>query len=89
MLKDMRFKIIPLVVAILTAAVSAQSAVVDDARRMISEGQYSKALPLLQKELKSKPKDGVLNYLAAQCLMKMGDEKSALPMLRVKWPTRR
>lgn len=83
MLKDMRFKIIPLVVAILTAAVSAQSAVVDDARRMISEGQYSKALPLLQKELKAKPKDGVLNYLAAQCLMKMGDEKSALPMLRV------
>ena len=79
----MGFRTIILSLAISAAALAMDAAVIDDAKKMLADGQPSQALALLQKELKAKPKDGQLNYLAAMCYVKLGDEASALPLMRV------
>lgn len=43
-----------------------------DAKELYVEGKYSKALPLFEKELKKKPKDGVLNHWYGVCLYETG-----------------
>ncbi len=80
--QTMGFKKILLAISLSAVALSAAAAVVDDAKKLIADGQPSKALALIQRELKAKPKDGTLNYLAAQCYLKMGDEASALPLMK-------
>ncbi len=54
-------------------AVSLCGAPVDDAKRMYREGDYTGAIETLRKLIKSKPKDGTVNYYLGASLYAMGD----------------
>lgn len=76
-------KIFLALVAVFGMVSTTNASVVDDAKKLLSNGNAAQALTLLQKELKAKPKDGQLNYLSALCHERMGDEASAISLMRV------
>jgi tetratricopeptide (TPR) repeat protein len=62
-----------------SASLSAQT--LTEARTLFTEGEYEKALPVFEQELKRKPKDANLNYWYGACLYHTGNQTAALPYL--------
>jgi len=62
-----------------TTPLSAQT--LTEAKAMYTKGEYEKALPVFEQELKRKPKDINLNYWYGACLYHTGKPTAALPYL--------
>lgn len=73
----MKLKKIYTLIGASMVAVSLCAAPVDDARRMYREGDYAGAIETLRKLIKSKPKDGTVNYYLGASLYAMGDYSQA------------
>lgn len=71
-----------LTVTLTLSSICASAALVDDARRMYSEGDYTGAAETARSILKSKPGDGNANYLLGAALMKLGNLGDAVPYLQ-------
>lgn len=68
-----------IVFLLFTVPLSAQT--LTEARAMYINGEYEKALPVFEQELKRKPKDVNLNYWYGACLYHTGNPTAALPYL--------
>lgn len=53
-----------------------------DAKDLYTKGEYAKALPLFEKELKKKPKDGAINHWYGVCLYETGQIDKAEKYLK-------
>ncbi len=59
----------------------AQNLTLNDAKTLYLEGDYIKALPVFEKELKKSPKNASLNHWVGVCLYKTEKMQEALPYL--------
>ncbi len=61
--------------ALASAGAGAQT--LEEARQMLLDGDYATALPVFEKALNAKPKDGALNQWVGICLLRTGQPKKA------------
>ncbi len=69
----MRFRLTVLVLWVSIFTVGAQT--LNQARAWFLNGEYKKALPVLEKEIKSKPRDAGINFWLGAALVETGDLK--------------
>ncbi len=65
----------------LAFSTSAYAITLEEAKQLYLEGDYSAALPVFQKALASKPRDGALNQWVGVCLLRTGHADEAIPYL--------
>lgn len=70
-----------ILLASIVISASTAAAPIDDARKLVGEGRYEEAIPLLRKIVKGKPRDAAANWLLGKALVETGSEDEGLRYL--------
>ena len=77
-----RMKRIGLFILALAATLAAGAQTLDQGKKYFTQGNYSKAKPIMLKYLKQKPDDASRNYWYGVCCYETGEQDKAVPYLK-------